>query len=240
MLAYDIAYEVNQNLWDRYFISGMPLRADTQSFDWNPEADKPLWNQRYQFNFDGGKSLDDAVTELSSGDGANTAFWENAKILKNKAAFNVNSTSVDAWITFLSGVIGIQRPTASGELDGTQVSFARHRNPFAAVDTEDADPDKSGGWSGARQFTDAEMRALAANIVAEVKRRGPFVSIADFVNRRLTDEGGDLSRMGTLDAAIRASGLNAEFENNPEYQSCLLYTSPSPRDKRQSRMPSSA
>ena len=26
----------------------------------------------------------------------------------------------------------------------------------------------------------------------------------------------------------------------PEYQACLLYTSPSPRDKRQSRMPSSA
>ena len=26
----------------------------------------------------------------------------------------------------------------------------------------------------------------------------------------------------------------------PQYQVCLLYTSPSPRDKRQSRMPSSA
>ena len=26
----------------------------------------------------------------------------------------------------------------------------------------------------------------------------------------------------------------------PSYESCLLYTSPSPRDKRQSRMPSSA
>ena len=30
-----------------------------------------------------------------------------------------------------------------------------------------------------------------------------------------------------------------EFENIP-YETCLLYTSPSPRDKRQSRMPSSA
>ena len=27
---------------------------------------------------------------------------------------------------------------------------------------------------------------------------------------------------------------------NPVYKPCLLYTSPSPRDKRQSRMPSSA
>ena len=29
-------------------------------------------------------------------------------------------------------------------------------------------------------------------------------------------------------------------EENPKPKNCLLYTSPSPRDKRQSRMPSSA
>ena len=37
------------------------------------------------------------------------------------------------------------------------------------------------------------------------------------------------------------SGKNAEKEEAKEcYTSCLLYTSPSPRDKRQSRMPTSA
>ena len=30
------------------------------------------------------------------------------------------------------------------------------------------------------------------------------------------------------------------FDDNPNLKICLLYTSPSPRDKRQSRMPSSA
>ena len=30
------------------------------------------------------------------------------------------------------------------------------------------------------------------------------------------------------------------FDLNSKYSNCLLYTSPSPRDKRQSRMPSSA
>ena len=30
------------------------------------------------------------------------------------------------------------------------------------------------------------------------------------------------------------------YKDEAEYQNCLLYTSPSPRDKRQSRMPSSA
>ena len=38
-----------------------------------------------------------------------------------------------------------------------------------------------------------------------------------------------------LDQAITEGALTAK-----EYGSCLLYTSPSPRDKRQSRMPSSA
>ncbi len=222
ILAYDIAFEVNQNLWDRYFISGMPMSSDTQSFDWDPKTDKPLWNSRYQFNFDASKSLDDAVADLSSGDASNTAFWENASILKNRAAFNVNSTSVDAWVAFLSGTLGIKRPTESGELDGSQVSFARHRNPFASSDTADADPDQEGGWTGARELTDGEIRTLATNIVEEVKKRGPFVSIADFVNRRLTDEQDDLSSMGTLDAAIKTSDLNAEFENNPEYQSTAV------------------
>ena len=34
--------------------------------------------------------------------------------------------------------------------------------------------------------------------------------------------------------------IEAEFDRDTEDFSCLLYTSPSPRDKRQSRMPSSA
>ena len=43
----------------------------------------------------------------------------------------------------------------------------------------------------------------------------------------------------------KARELNRGFAEdfariNPEFDPCLLYTSPSPRDKRQSRMPSSA
>ena len=36
-----------------------------------------------------------------------------------------------------------------------------------------------------------------------------------------------------------SAGLDIE-DKKPSYMACLLYTSPSPRDKRQSRMPSSA
>ena len=43
-----------------------------------------------------------------------------------------------------------------------------------------------------------------------------------------------------LDTVDRELGLDADAEITLEANPCLLYTSPSPRDKRQSRMPSSA
>ena len=51
------------------------------------------------------------------------------------------------------------------------------------------------------------------------------------------------SRMSAMDNATRNAGEMVDkltIEYNRSRQACLLYTSPSPRDKRQSRMPSSA
>ena len=48
--------------------------------------------------------------------------------------------------------------------------------------------------------------------------------------------------LGQLENLRQIVGLRGYGQRDPlsEYKSCLLYTSPSPRDKRQSRMPSSA
>ena len=46
-------------------------------------------------------------------------------------------------------------------------------------------------------------------------------------------------RIDTEDTVVELNDENNGVNNN-HYQFCLLYTSPSPRDKRQSRMPSSA
>ena len=45
------------------------------------------------------------------------------------------------------------------------------------------------------------------------------------------------TRIGSLEARVQR--LESELDDAQAYD-CLLYTSPSPRDKRQSRMPSSA
>ena len=61
-------------------------------------------------------------------------------------------------------------------------------------------------------------------------------------------DGGDISGAAPLGGAIGAapapaissSSSSRSSSSSEEEEDCLLYTSPSPRDKRQSRMPSSA
>ena len=61
-----------------------------------------------------------------------------------------------------------------------------------------------GQLAAAAQFNDEQMEALAEEIVAQIKRRGPFLSLSEFVNRRLsTDQAVDsLSLAGTVEAAL--------------------------------------
>ena len=48
-------------------------------------------------------------------------------------------------------------------------------------------------------------------IVKQVRKRGPFLSMSDFINRRLEPEGGENALKGALQAAIDATDVNQEF-----------------------------
>ena len=54
----------------------------------------------------------------------------------------------------------------------------------------------------------------------------------------------DITLTSRLDVSVKNWHVNQDFNgsdhNNIEYYICLLYTSPSPRDRQKSRMPSSA
>jgi len=67
-------------------------------------------------------------------------------------------------------------------------------------------------WNNYRELTDAEIDRLAAEVVREVRDRGPFMSLADFVNRRLLDSTDLRQRQhglkGALQSAIDRSGIN--------------------------------
>lgn len=64
-----------------------------------------------------------------------------------------------------------------------------------------------------------EKKRLAVAIAEEVKKRGPFYSVAQFVNRKLT-ETQELEIYGTLEAAIRKSHLETKI-SQAELLECI-------------------
>jgi Arc/MetJ-type ribon-helix-helix transcriptional regulator len=71
--------------------------------------------------------------------------------------------------------------------------------------------DEDDSLNGFRRLDDAQLDALAEEITRQVRLRGPFVSLAHFVNRALVDLTSDtdkLGRSGALQSAIDDSGLN--------------------------------
>ena len=217
VLAYDIAFEVNLNLWDSYFFSGIPMKDGV--FSWDPSTSDQLWNHRYQRSRYARIHAEDVKSRLHHVEtGLAYGFWNNASLLKNRSAFNVNSTSVQAWTAFLSGLQGVKRKTSRGLKGGDGCSvFSRVRVPQDAVFSNEVAVDHGGGWGGGRILTECEIHSLAMKIVQQVKARGPFVSLADFVNRRLAPKSNPASRQGVIDQAIADAGLNDSFRD-PIYQ----------------------
>jgi hypothetical protein len=86
-------------------------------------------------------------------------------------------------------------------------------NPYGTIGyaANDATSGTQGDWSGLRDLSDAEITTLAENTVEEVKARGPFLSLADFVNRRPNADTAEHKVVGALQAAIDKSGLNSRF-----------------------------
>jgi hypothetical protein len=190
-LVYDLSYELNHTLWDAYFLSsGSP--AEKQAFLEDPVR-SPLPNGRVKPN-----PMAGAVTAADL-----TDYHRAASRLLVDGAFNVNSTSVTAWEALLLSGLGKQTGADT-------VAFPRILNP-PGDEWDGTGPRNPAAWSGQRVFSRAEIRKLAEQIVLEVRTRGPFLSLADFVNRRLSEDA--TGKMGTLQAAIERAGLNAAFAN---------------------------
>jgi len=99
ILAYDIAYEINQNFWDYYFLSGLPLGEDDTVFT-RQVSDQP----RYRLAARG--------ESLPTPHDSRYGFYLNAYHYLDETAFNINSTSPYAWQAFLSATLGVNRPVS--------------------------------------------------------------------------------------------------------------------------------
>lgn len=195
-VIYDLAYEVNHELWDRFFLSGA---TDSERNAFLTTAGAPLPNRRLQ-------AVNGATPEALSD------YHKAASQMLLSGGFNVNSTDPAAWRALLSSLRGLNVGGSAAQ----NTPFPRSYNNAGAGHEPNSiyDPQL---WTGTRRLTDAQITTLATQIVAEVKRRGPFYSVADFVNRRLVRATGVSSTVaatgvkGTLQAAIDNARINERF-----------------------------
>jgi hypothetical protein len=64
-------------------------------------------------------------------------------------------------------------------------------------------------WRGMRSLTLEQIRKLAEEVVVQVKKRGPFLNLGEFINRRV--ENSELGDKGALQAAIDNTDINIQF-----------------------------
>jgi hypothetical protein len=136
-----------------------------------------------------------------------------------RGPFNVNSTSVQAWKAVLaamnkSEVTTLWARTAGLETRnaaGVPITAMSLQNggaiPGSALDAGKIDNDRTNSWNGYRELTETELEALAEKIVEQVRERGPFLSMSEFVNRQV-GPAGPRTLSGALEAAIDKSGIN--------------------------------
>jgi hypothetical protein len=210
-LYLDDSFLANEALFDRFFLSTVPPETlediDNPPVYWTAfnadntgsrltDLNTPFLNTRMKPYFHEGTPP--AMADLRDPEKA-------AANLMLDGAFNINSTSIPAWRALLSSLsgnrLGIWNATdrTMAELDGTA---AKDTNPIPRFWSTSSTGTPNAPWDGLRVLTDAQITDLAEQIVAQVKTRGPFLSMGDFLNRRLGDTASAFSRAGALQAAI--------------------------------------
>ena len=220
----DHTWLANTTFWDGWFLSTLAnydgpvmtpartLKTVAQEFF---TGDKKLLNPRVLPVATSGNP-EAEVTAVTAADG----YLHSAAKLMLDGAFNVNSVSVNAWKTMLSSLNGEELQIyhlTDGSLSAETQTVSEAVNPFSRTRRPTGPPLKDGDprharWTGMRSLSGDEVDELARNIVAEVKKRGPFLSLAEFVNRAPgTDP--ETSIAGALQSAIDATpSINKAFE----------------------------
>jgi len=218
----DHSWLANRQIWDRFFVSTV-------------SGSGPL-----AFPLPNGRMV--PVDESNDGTPADPVPYHGARSaaasLWTDGAFNINSVSVPAWKALLAHFVGqpvatenngVFRETDTSPLPDLPEPFA---GPYTGGDSSTPDL-----YTGFRTLDPDEIDTLAREIVRQIKLRGPFTSLADFVNRSVVEaddvpvgltahaeDGSTLPELpttaelaedprlyGLLQAAIESAGLNDDL-----------------------------
>ena len=238
-LQHDDFYCANHLLFDDWFVSsiapndsrlGRPNSSATfdKTFVEFTTGAEVLPNRAYRPVLEDVASADEAELRNFI---RNRDSWQTvASRIEVDGMFNVNSTSVKAWRALLGHarnqkipyLDSSSRPTLSEEQDFAFTRFA------IAGDTDHKTRGSSGQFSASSEFAgyrildEAVLDRFAEEIVRQVRLRGPFLSLAEFVNRQLSS--GELALAGTIQAALNA--LEKDSSINP-FAVVEVYSKPS-------------
>jgi hypothetical protein len=188
--------------FDRYFFSTVP-----RNHTWNFAGGEPLPN-RYVRYYPPANAAAPLLVDFQDPDDA-------ARFLISQGAFNINSTSEDAWRVVLGAKLdGWLSESSAGAQNLNNVFF---RLPHGAQQTANAPAsgasinDDVAVSTGGRQLLPVQIDNLAKEIVDILRDHGrPFDSIEEFLN--YPDPGGGTTR-GVISLAIEAAGINAPTLN---------------------------
>lgn len=220
----DFSWASNEALWDQYFFSGINWGSTSLAYQGSSTqenstqgnavaalrlhdktAPNSLANSRYEYveaNTSTTSQLDSEINDYS----------KIGRHLICLGGFNVNSTSVNAWKAVLGSlndaeVAHLVNGTLSNE-SSADTPFTRYQLPAGS---KDDNANEGSELTGYRSLTKLEIGALAESIVKQVKIRGPFIGLSDFVNRRLeksSSSSADIDKLGALQMAIEDAGIN--------------------------------
>ncbi len=242
-LQHDDSYCANHLLFDDWFFStiapqpasfgptGKTLQETYTAF---VSDGAPLDNRAYRpILEDAGSSNSRAATLFTAEVNTATAYQTIASRLEVEGMFNVNSTSVKAWRALLGHARNQRMPyyNNNGELVLSEpTDFAVSRSTVAS-DVEAGKNGSSGTFPGAseysgyRVFTDEMLDRLAEEMVRQVRLRGPFLSLSEFVNRKLTQDDKELALAGAVQSALNVlANENDDLNPYAELQANSLNT----------------
>ncbi|MFM7182025.1 MAG: hypothetical protein ACKO2G_11255, partial [Verrucomicrobiales bacterium] len=228
----DHSYLANAALWDSWYLSSLgpqtvdPYGSNKRSLqkvfdDFFPvvASTKPVPLPSVRMRPYRADAEADLRKLLTAGKPAADAYRKLASHLLVDGAFNINSTSVTAWKAILGSLRGHDAVTRDRNSTNPSLVAASSGNtpvnglivangPLAQPSGDPAERDQ---WIGFRSLSDQEIDKLATALVEEIRLRGPFLSLSDFINRRPgTDD--DLARQGTLQAAIEKADINGALD----------------------------
>ncbi|MGJ8671838.1 hypothetical protein [Rubritalea sp.] len=233
--GFDHSYVFNHIMLDDWFVSTVApdlsdwtsteSRGIEQVYADHLNGDEDLPNDYYKA-IDGAENTGDFIARDDA--------WERiAAELEVEGMFNINSTSEKAWAmllkrNFASGkattlsLQGSLREPLTGNVEAEITLDSNDGSAFPRTlpesDEEGAGLNREEVLTKAARFSDVQIEALAREVVTEIKKRGPFLSLSEFFNRRLTTNDDELANAGAVESALNTLSLLNDSEENP-YQS---------------------